>query len=125
MTSQASSLDAEPERRQADEFLGHPKGLSVLFGTEMWERFNYYGMRALLVLFMVKYLFLPGQVEHVWGYDWVKAGFEIFFGPLGTQPLASQIYGLYTALVYLTPIIGGFVADRYLGQRRTVVIGAI
>jgi len=103
---------------------GHPPGLAFLFATEMWERFSYYGMRALLVLYMVKYLFLPGHAETVIGYAALKSALEFVFGPLGVQPLASQVYGLYTALVYLTPILGGYLADRVLGQRRTVIIGA-
>src|SRR6516165_2776096 len=100
-------------------FLGHPKGLGYLAFTEAWERFSYYGMQTLLVLYMVKELLLPGHIEHVW-----------FFGPiqrlygLQGQPLASAIFGTYTALVYLTPILGGFLADRVLGKRRTVLAGA-
>lgn len=81
-------------------FLGHPIGLYVLFFTEMWERFSYYGMRALLILYMVNYLkMVPKE--------------------------ASTIYKVYTSFVYVTPIIGGFLADRYLGNRRAVIIGAI
>ena len=109
---------------QGDLF-GHPKGLTFLFTTEMWERFSYYGMRALLVLYMTKYLLLPGHAAGVVGLAGVKSGLAAIFGPLDVQPLSSQIYGFYTALVYLTPIFGGLLADRVLGQRRTVVIGAI
>jgi POT family proton-dependent oligopeptide transporter len=114
----------DPELRGAGEFLGHPRGLSFLFATEMWERFSYYGMRALLVLYMVKYLFQPERAGSVIGYGALKSALEFVFGPLEVQPLASQVYGLYTALVYFTPLIGGLLADRVLGQRRTVVIGA-
>src|SRR3954462_4482435 len=106
------------------DFLGHPRGLAFLFATEMWERFSYYGMRALLVLYMVKYLLLPGHADTVIGLATLKGAFETMFGTLGTQPLASHIYGLYTGLVYLTPLIGGIIADRWLGQHRTIVIGA-
>jgi POT family proton-dependent oligopeptide transporter len=106
------------------DLLGHPRGLAFLFATEMWERFSYYGMRALLVLYMVKYLLLPGHAETVIGLATLKGAFETMFGALGTQPLASHIYGLYTGLVYLTPLIGGIIADRWLGQHRTIVIGA-
>jgi proton-dependent oligopeptide transporter, POT family len=112
----------EAHRRAADLF-GHPRALSFLFATEMWERFSYYGMRALLVLYMVKYL-LAERADSVIGLAALRHGLESVFGPLGTQPLASQIYGLYTGLVYFTPIIGGLIADRALGQRRTVAIGA-
>src|SRR5579872_4552331 len=109
--------------RDSSELFGHPKGLAFLFTTEMWERFSYYGMRALLVLYMTKYVLLPGHAG-VLGLPWVKSALESVFGPLDVQPLSSQIYGFYTALVYLTPIFGGLLADRVLGQRRTVVIGA-
>ena len=108
-----------------NEFLGHPRGLAFLFGTELWERFSYYGMRALLVLYMIKYLLLPGHAEAAWGFVTIKRSLEAVFGPMSTQALASQIYGLYTGFVYLTPIFGGILADRVLGQRRTVIIGAL
>lgn len=85
--------------------LGHPAGLFVLFFTEMWERFSYYGMRALLVLFLISAVGLGG-------WDWPRE-----------QALA--LYGTYTALVYLTPILGGMIADKYIGYRRAVVIGAV
>src|SRR5215813_12975342 len=107
-----------------DEIFGHPRALAYLFTTEMWERFSYYGMRALLVHYMVKYLFTPQSSTEVLGFAVFKHGLEFVFGPLAPQPLASQIYGIYTGLVYLTPIFGGLVADRVLGQRRTVIIGA-
>ena len=79
---------------------GHPKGLYLLFVTEMWERFSYYGMRALFMLYMVQAL-------------------------LFDKELASQVYGSYTGLVYLTPLIGGYIADRYWGNRRSIVTGAL
>ncbi len=105
------------------DLFGHPRALSFLFATEMWERFSYYGMRALLVLYMVKYL-LPAAAGQVHGLATFKSALEWMFGPLDPQPLASQIYGFYTGLVYLTPIFGGLLADRVLGQRRTVILGA-
>ncbi len=107
-----------------DDFLGHPKGLAFLFGSEMWERFSYYGMRALLVLYMVDHLLKPERVEHVLGLAALKRMFESVTGPLAAQPFASQIYGLYTGLVYLTPILGGWLADHELGRRRTITLGA-
>jgi proton-dependent oligopeptide transporter, POT family len=107
-----------------DEFFGHPKGLAFLFTTEMWERFSYYGMRALLVLYMTKFVLLPDHAGEVIGLAGLKSALETVFGPLDVQPLSSQIYGFYTALVYLTPIFGGLIADRVLGQRRTVIVGA-
>src|SRR5687768_2110165 len=84
---------------------GHPKGLYLLFTTEMWERMSYYGMRALLVLYMV-------SATEKGGFGW-------------SQSKALDIYSYYTFLVYLTPVAGGWLADRYLGQRRSIVIGGI
>src|SRR3954464_10211457 len=103
---------AEQRRRTgkaANELFGHPRGLTFLFGTEMWERFSYYGMRSLLVLYMIKFL-LPEREHEVIGLSTLRVILEAIFGPLGTQPFASQIYGLYTGLVYLTPVAGGFLA---------------
>ena len=105
--------------------LGHPAGLFVLFFTEMWERFSYYGMRALLILYMVDYL-IKGVRDgslHVIGFLPMQSAIQGIFGPLNIQPMASQIYGIYTSLVYLTPLFGGALADRYIGQRKAVVIG--
>ena len=85
---------------QASIQKGHPKGLYVLFATEMWERFNYYGMRAILVLFLVKAMAF-------------------------NQGAASQVYGSYTGLVYLTPLVGGYIADRYWGNKRSIIVGAL
>jgi len=79
---------------------GHPKGLAVLFATEMWERFNYYGMRAILVLFLTKAL-------------------------LFDKAFASNLYGSYTSLVYLTPLLGGYIADRYWGNQRSIIAGGL
>ena len=70
-------------------FLGHPVGLAVLFGTEMWERFCYYGMSALLTFYMVDFLFAGAEPQSVLGYPAVKGAFEFVYGPLGTQPLAA------------------------------------
>jgi proton-dependent oligopeptide transporter, POT family len=127
MTEATAVRDTAPLPRAgaADEFLGHPRGLPFLFATEMWERFSYYGMRALLVLYMVKYVLLPDVAGEVIGLAALKHGLEAIFGPLEVQPFASQIYGLYTGLVYLTPVLGGLIADRLLGHRRTVIIGAL
>jgi proton-dependent oligopeptide transporter, POT family len=107
------------------DLLGHPRGLSFLFATEMWERFSYYGMRALLVFYMTKYLFQPERMANVLGMGALQRALEGLFGPLAIQPLASQIYGLYTGLVYLTPLFGGLLADRWLGRRCTVLLGAV
>ena len=106
-------------------FLGHPKGLFYLAFTEAWERFSYYGMTALVVLYMVNQLLLPGHAEHIVGFESLKAIIESVVGPLSTQALASQLFGLYSGLVYFTPLLGGLIADRLIGQRNAVVIGAL
>ncbi len=106
-------------------FLGHPRGLFYLAFTEAWERFSYYGMTALLVLYMVNQLLLPGHIEQVAGFAAFRAAIESVTGPLSTQALASQVFGLYSGFVYFTPMLGGLVADRWIGQRNAVVIGAL
>src|SRR3954471_250460 len=124
MTAVAEPDDAAPlsgEMHKPD-LLGHPRGLWYLAFTEAWERFSYYGMQSLLVLYMVKYLLLPGHVERVAIFD-AFHHLPLYRG-LDGQPLASAIFGTYTAAVYLTPIFGGFLADRVLGRRRTVLLGA-
>jgi proton-dependent oligopeptide transporter, POT family len=112
-------------RAGVSTFLGHPKGLFYLAATEAWERFSYYGMTALVVLYMVNQLLLPGHVDHIYGFSGFKAAVESVVGPLSTQALASQIFGLYSGFVYFTPLLGGMIADRWIGQRTAVVIGAL
>ena len=84
--------------------LGHPAGLFILFFTEMWERFSYYGMRAILVMFLTSSLMDGG-----WGWE---------------RKNALALYGTYTSMVYLTPLIGGYIADKFLGHRKAVLLGA-
>ncbi|BDY04062.1 peptide MFS transporter [Ferrimonas sp. YFM] len=91
---------------QAGTMLGHPKGLFLLFTTELWERFSYYAMRAILVLYLVDKV----QSEGGHGLGW-------------TQAEALDLYGTFTGLVYLTPLFGGWIADNLLGQRKTIIIG--
>jgi POT family proton-dependent oligopeptide transporter len=112
-------------RARGATFLGHPKGLFYLAFTEAWERFSYYGMTALLALYMVNQLLLPRHVEHIAGFSGFRAAVESLVGPLSTQALASQIFGLYSGFVYFTPLLGGMIADRWIGQRNGVVIGAL
>ena len=116
-----------PAAREEGTFFGHPKGLFILFLTEMWERFSYYGMRSLLTLYMVNYLFVQPDVgARVLGFNAARGAFETFFHQsFAAQPMGSWVYGLYTGFVYFTPFFGGLLADRILGQRRTVVIGAL
>ncbi|CCN72000.1 peptide MFS transporter [Vibrio nigripulchritudo] len=92
-------------QKQHSEFMGHPKGLFLLFSTELWERFSYYAMRAILVLFLTDTT-LNG------GLGW-------------TNQDALQLYGTYTGLVYITPLIGGWLADNFLGQRRSLLMGGV
>ncbi|MDY7225496.1 peptide MFS transporter [Hyalangium rubrum] len=151
-------------------FMGHPVGLFVLFFTEMWERFSYYGMRGLLKLYMVNYLFITarqtlqgkaydgvGNPDDVIGWSFFKwllpavepseiqacvankaksiladnAGMaletaqNIATQTCSVEPNASLLYGIYTGLVYLTPVFGGLMADKYLGQKKSVYLGAI
>ena len=113
------------ERSSAESFFGHPKGLFYLAFTEAWERFSYYGMTALLVLYMVNQLLLPGHFEQVAGFTQFRAALESVFGPLSTQALASQVFGLYSGFVYFTPLLGGLIADRWIGQRNAVVLGVL
>jgi POT family proton-dependent oligopeptide transporter len=115
--------DATPDFEQADRaFLGHPKGLGFLGFTEACERFSYYSMQTLLVLYMVNYLLVPGRMEKVVGLTWLQT--HIYHGLTG-QPLASAIFGTYTALVYFTPIFGGMLADGLLGRTRTLIVGGV
>jgi proton-dependent oligopeptide transporter, POT family len=95
-----AAAGALPASDSMGTILGHPKGLFVLFFAEMWERFSYYGMRALLIFYLVQHWMFSDQK-------------------------ASVIYGAYTALVYITPVIGGYLADRWLGQRKAVLFGAV
>jgi POT family proton-dependent oligopeptide transporter len=107
------------------ESFGHPRGLLVICGTELWERISFHGMQALLVLYMVEHLLLPGHVEQVSGFARLQTIIEGITGPLSVQALASQLFGLYVGLVYFTPVFGGLLGDRVLGRRRSVTIGAL
>jgi proton-dependent oligopeptide transporter, POT family len=120
-----SAVDASLAPAGERAFMGHPRGLFYLAFTEAWERFSYYGMTALLALYMVNQLLLPGHVEHIAGFAGFRAHVESLVGPLSTQALAFQIFGLYTGFVYFTPLLGGAIADRWIGQRNAVVIGAL
>jgi proton-dependent oligopeptide transporter, POT family len=110
---------------RSTDIIGHPRGLFYLAFTEAWERFSYYGMTALLALYMVNQLLLPGHVEHVVGFVTFRGALEGLFGPRSTQALASQIFGLYAGFVYFTPVLGGWIADRWIGQRSAVVLGTL
>jgi POT family proton-dependent oligopeptide transporter len=106
-------------------FLGEPVALGYLAFTEAWERFSYYGMSALVVLYMTESLLLPGHVEHVAGLAGLRGVIEGTPGRLSAQALASLIYGFYSGLICFTPLFGGLLADRLLGARATVILGAL
>ena len=106
-------------------FFGHPVGLFYLSFTEAWERFSYYGMQTLLVLYMTKQLLFPPHVGRIVGFGAFRAGLESVYGHLTPVALASATFGLYAGLVYVTPILGGLLADRVLGRTKTVTLGAL
>lgn len=113
----------EPDHSAA-KLGGHPKALYFLAFTELWERFSFYGMTSLLTLYMVKQLLLPGHAENVAGLMTLRHVFELR-APMTNLAFAALIYGWYSGLVYFTPILGGWIADRVLGANRTVMLGAL
>jgi len=104
-------------------FLGHPKGLAYLAFMEAFERFSFYGMQALLVLYMTSQLLHAGHVEHVAGFAAFRAGLTRVFGPMSPQAVSSEVFGLYAGFCSFTPVFGGIVGDRLLGQKRAVLLG--
>src|SRR3954468_8189839 len=118
--------DATPDFEQGTHddraFLGHPKGLGFLGFTEACERFSYYSMQTLLTLYMVNYLLLAGHIEKVTGLAWLRGW---HYGGLEGQPLSSAIFGDYTSLVYLMPILGGIIADKVTGRRIALIAGGL
>ena len=119
---EAARAPAAPRR---GTFFGEPPALGFLAFTEAWERFSYYGMTALLVLYMTQALLTPAHIGHVAGFATFRAVIEAVFGRMSTIGLASQINGLYTGFVYFTPVFGGWLADRFIGRRNAVVAGAL
>ena len=111
--------------RPPGTFFGHPAGLGFIVFTEAWERFSFYGMQALLVLYMATYLLHPGTIEHVAGFAVVQRAVEAVFGNLSIQALATQLFGIYVGLIYLTPVFGGLLGDRMLGRTPAVLLGAV
>lgn len=126
MTSIAVVPQGEAVAAPGDRsFFGHPRGLAYLAFTEAWERFSFYGMSALLLLYMIQHLLTPEVMDGVLGLGRFRAALEALTGPLSNRAFASQLFGLYSGLVYFTPVFGGLLADRLLGQRRTVMLGAV
>jgi len=99
--------------------------MPFIVGSESMTEFSFYGMQAILVLYMTKYLLLPGHVGHIAGFMWFRGAIESLYGPLSTNALASAIQGFYAGFAYLTPIAGGVLADRVLGRTYTIVLGAV
>jgi POT family proton-dependent oligopeptide transporter len=122
MTAITGETDVRPGQ---GEVFGHPRGLVVLAGTELWDRISFHGMQALLTLYMVDQLFLPGHIERIVGFAGFRSVVEHITGPLSVQALATQIFGIYVGLVYFTPSLGGALGDRVLGRTRTVTLGAL
>jgi len=118
------AIPANPPRKEGEIF-GHPRALWVLAGTELWDRISFHGMQSLLVLYMVGQLLLPGHVEHIAGFVAFRGLIEGVTGPLSTEALATQIFGIYVGLVYFTPVFGGWLGDRVLGRTVTVSLGAL
>ena len=106
-------------------FFGHPKGLGYLAGTELWERFSFYAMQSLLMLYMTKYLLLPENSGKVAGLSTYRSVLEAAFGPMTDLALAAQTFGLYSGLILVTPLLGAYLGDRVLGRTKTVTIGAL
>src|SRR5258706_15736008 len=123
----ASAIASAPAGK---DILGHPRGLWYLVFAEAWERFSYYGMQALLVLYLTQYLLVPENLGHVAGFLPFRHFLESLYGPLATPvTLAAAITGLYSAGVYFTPMIGGYIADQWVwppptNPRRAVFIVA-
>src|SRR6476661_631428 len=122
MTVADATPDIEHIRQEDRAFLGHPKGLGYLGFTEACERFSYYSMQTLLTLYMVNYLLLAGHIEKVTGLAWLRGW---HYPGLEGQPLSSAIFGDYTSLVYLMPILGGIIADKLTGRRIALIAGAL
>jgi proton-dependent oligopeptide transporter, POT family len=106
-------------------FIGHPWGLGWLSASEFWERFSYYGMQSLLVLYLLHYLLLPGNIDQVWGFETFRLLLKWIYGAQSTMALASNTSQLYAGLVFVTPLIGGVLADRVIGRTKTVALGAV
>ncbi|MGH6888230.1 MAG: peptide MFS transporter [Rhizomicrobium sp.] len=124
MTANTTANAVAPPTRPRT-FFGHPIGLGFLAFTEAWERFSFYGMQTLLVLYMVDLALKPGHVEHILGFGALRGFIHmITSGRLTVQALASQVFGLYTATVYVTPLLGGWIGDNWLGRTRAILFGA-
>ena len=121
----SNPLGAPHPTGQDTAFFGHPRGLGYLAGTELWERFSFYAMQSLLMLYMTKYLLLPGTSGKVVGLGLYRDVLESVFGPMTDLALAAQTFGLYSGLILVTPLVGAWLGDRVLGRTKTITIGAL
>src|SRR3954454_9044289 len=122
MTVAEATPDLEQVDRHDRAFLGHPKGLGFLGFTEACERFSYYSMQTLLTLYMVNYLLLADHIDGVAGLGWLRTW---HYPGIEGQPLSSAIFGDYTSLVYLMPILGGIIADKLTGRKVAMIAGGL
>ncbi len=123
MASATDTADATAPTFGDRAFFGHPAGLAYMAFMEAFERFSFYGMQALLVLYMTSQLLRGGHIENVVGFEPFQHGLETVFGPMSRQALASEIFGLYAGFASATPVLGGMIGDWVLGQRRAVLLG--
>ena len=119
--SEAATLNKKP----SDTIWGHPRGMIYIVFTEAWERFSFYGMQALLVLYLATYLLVDERYQNVLGMVTLINITEAVFGDLKLQALATQLFGLYVGFIYLAPIVGGWIGDRLMGRKRAVLAGAL
>lgn len=126
MAGQEQAMAAAGHAAKDDaSFFGHPRGLATLAFTETFVAFSYYGMQSLLVLYLNNHLLQPGVVDHVLGIGPFRALVGMIYGDSQGQALAAAIVGIYSALAFATPLLGGIVADRWLGRTATIALGAI
>jgi len=116
---------ADQAKHSSGELFGHPKGLWVLAGTELWDRISFHGMQAILTLYLANSLLLGDRPQHVIAMGAFRRLVEAVTGPLTTKAFATQTFGIYIALVYATPIIGGWIGDRLLSRKLSVSLGAL
>src|SRR4051812_11679677 len=110
------TTEAAADALDSELVFGHPRAVAFLAATEFWDRVSFHGMQALLTLYLVEQLLLPGHIEHVVGFATYRAIVEAVTGPLSTQALASQTFGLYLGFALFAPILGGAIGDRLLGR---------
>jgi len=114
-------MNKDPDRA----FFGHPKGLGYLAGTELWERFSFYGMQSLLMLYMTLYLLKPEHKKAAIGLTHFRSLLSSLFGPLTDLGFASQVFGLYSALIYVTPLFGAWLGAHVTGAVRMDMPGTL